>query len=99
MNVLIGIAIYSVIVLGPFLLFAVFDARRVNRNLQRFLADPSQIQAVCRENPDGDGYIHLRVRTMDGKSVLVAYHQDADKAERQLFLAMKARDSAQMTLA
>lgn len=99
MNVLIGVGIYAVLALGPFLLFAVLDGRRVNRNLQRFLADPSQIQAVCRENPDGDGYFHLCVRTMSGESVLVAYHDDAAKAERQLFLAMKTRDSAQMALA
>lgn len=99
MHVLIGIGIYGVLALGPFLLFAVRDGRRVNSNLQRFLNDPSQIQAVCRENPDGDGYIHLCVRTMTGETVLVAYHQDADKAEKQLFLAMKSRDSAQMALA
>jgi hypothetical protein len=99
MNALIGIAIYAVLALGPFLIFAVRDGRRVNNNLQRFLNDPSQIQAVCRENPDGDGYIHLCVRTVSGESVLVAYHTDAAKAERQLFLAMKAWDSGQMAAA
>jgi hypothetical protein len=93
MNFWIWTGTYFTLAFGPFLFYGMSRERVIQKNLTRFIKNPSEIAKVIRDSHDDEGYIYLYVITVGGEKRCVASHTNVSSAERLLYLAMRSLDS------
>ena len=77
------IALFLILAIAALAWAGVRDDRKTKENLERMVGTPELVKRVYREGPDGDGYVSLHVETVDGQTVRVATHFEADAAEKR----------------